>query len=76
MPAAVICAGEVMVGDLDRPASGDKAGSIAFASLDVRRLEVTVDDSLLVRRGERVCDLGGGRQRFGDRNRPLRKPIG
>jgi len=40
--------------------------------LDVRRLQVTVDDPLLVRRLERLGDLPGDRQRIGERHRPAR----
>src|SRR4029453_11758856 len=46
------------------------------ANLDVRGLQVAMDDSLLVRRLERLGDLLGPRQRLVDGNRPLRDPIG
>ena len=39
------------------------------ADLDVRRLEIAMDDALLVRRLERVGDLPRDRQRLGERNR-------
>ena len=46
------------------------------AQLDVRRLEIAVNDPLLVRSGERLGDLSRNRQGFGERNRPLRDAIG
>ena len=87
MPACVI-AGVVIVGDCDtfgvRP-----TGSIALASpkskhlhravgsqLDVRGLQIAVDDPLLVRRFERLRDLLRDRQRLVDGNRPVRDAIG
>ena len=44
--------------------------------LDVRGLEIAVDDPLLVRRFERLGDLPRDRQRFVERNRPARDPLG
>jgi hypothetical protein len=44
--------------------------------LHVRRLEVAVDDALLVRRVERAGDLDRDRERLVDRQRPLRDPLG
>ena len=42
------------------------------ADLDVRRLEIAMDDALLVRRFERLGDLLRDRQRLGDGNRAAR----
>src|SRR5204863_272713 len=39
-------------------------------------LQIAVDDSAFVRRLERVDDLRGDRERFVQRNRPLRDAIG
>ena len=38
--------------------------------LDVRRLQIAMDDAVLVRRLERIGDLPRDRQRFVERNRP------
>ena len=42
------------------------------AHLDVRRLQIAMDDALLVRRFERLGDLPRDRQRFVERHRALR----
>ena len=44
--------------------------------LDVRGLQIAMDDALGVRCLERVGDLTGDVQRFGDRQRPARQPLG
>ena len=44
--------------------------------LDVRGLEVAMDDAALVRRVERVGDLPRDRERLGDRQRPARDRSG
>ena len=44
--------------------------------LDVGRLEIAMDDALLVRGVERVRDLPRDRQRLVERQRPLRHAIG
>ena len=44
--------------------------------LDVRGLEIAVDDAVLVRRFERLRDLPRDRQRFVERNRSVRDAIG
>ena len=54
--------GEAEIEDLD---------AVVGRELDVGRLQVAMDDPLLVRRVERLGDLRRDRQRFGDRNRPL-----
>ena len=43
---------------------------------DVGRLQIAMDDALLVRRFERFGDLPGDRQRFVDRDRSVRNAIG
>ena len=45
------------------------------AHLDVRGLQIAVDDALLVRGFERVGDLPGDRQRLSERHRPARDPL-
>jgi hypothetical protein len=47
-----------------------------LAYLDVGRLQVAVDDPLLVRRLERFGHLPGDRQRLLDRDRSLADPVG
>ena len=44
--------------------------------LDVRGLEVAVDDAFLVRVFQGFGDLARDGQRFFERNRPLRNPLG
>ena len=44
--------------------------------LDVRRLQIAMNDAVLVRGFERLGDLPRDRQRFVDRDRPLRDAIG
>ena len=88
IPACVI-AGVVIVGDIEALADIAPVGSIAFARpksstftvavsphLDVRGLQIAMDDPLLVRRFERLGDLLRDRQRFVERHRALRDPIG
>ena len=87
IPACVM-AGAVIVGDIDM--SGDQlaAGSIAFASpksstftvpslgdLDVRGLQIPMDDPLFVRGFQGVRDLLRDRQGFIDRDGALRDPV-
>ena len=88
MPACVI-AGVVIVGDcVDVPPGHAPAGSIALASpksstftvpsvadLDVGRLQIAVDDALLVRRLECLGDLSRDRQRLVDWHRPVGEAI-
>ena len=72
----------VIVGDVGERSIGRGVGSIAFARpksstftvpsgahLDVRRLQIAMDDALLVRRFERVGDLPRDRQRLVERDR-------
>ena len=79
----------VIVGDASASAAAPSGASSAFASpksstftvpslahLDVRRLQIAMDDALLVRRFERLGDLPRDRQRLVERNRPVRDPIG
>ena len=78
-----------MVGDCDTLSDDVPAGSMALArpksrtftvpsgrSLMFAGFRVAMDDALLVRRFERLCDLSRDRQRFVEGNRPLRNPIG
>ena len=44
--------------------------------LDVRGLQIAMDDALLMRGFERLADLARDRQRFLERNRTTRDPIG
>ena len=44
--------------------------------LDVGRLQVAVDDALLVGCVKRIGDLPGDGQHVGNRNRALRNPLG
>ena len=46
------------------------------ANLDVRRLQIAMDDALLVRRFERVGDLPGDLQGFGESDWSPRDAIG
>jgi hypothetical protein len=46
------------------------------SQLDIRRLQIAVDDSQVVRDLKRFGDLRRDRQRFFDRNRALRDAIG
>jgi len=90
MPICVI-AGVVIVGDWDRSLARALAESGASAlarpksstftvpsgsQLDIRGLEIAVDDPLLVGRFERLRDLPRDRQRLVDGNRPVREAIG
>ena len=87
IPACVI-AGVVIVGDCDTFGADRRRGSIAFASpksstftvpsgahLDVRGLEIAMDDPLLVRRFERLGDLLRDGQRFVERDRAARDAL-
>ena len=87
IPACVI-AGVVIVGDIDRLGDEPAAGSIAFARpksstftvpsgahLDVRGLQIAVNDALLVRGFERLGDLLRDGQRFVERNRAARDAL-
>ena len=82
-PTLVIIAGEVMVGDAVASGLPTDTGSRAFAKpksstftvpsgadFDIRRLQIAMDDPLLVRRFDRLGDLRRDRQRVVDRNRP------
>ena len=87
MPACVI-AGVVIVGDCDTFGADAPTGSIAFARpksstftvpsgahLDVRGLQIAMDDALLVRRFERLGDLlarSATPRRAGSRPRAIR----
>ena len=46
------------------------------AHLDVRRLQIAMDDALLVRRFERLGDLLGDRQRLVEWDRAVRRSAG
>ena len=86
---AVIAAGLVIVGECgDVCADAADAGSSAFARpksstftvpsashLDVRGLQIAVDDPLLVRRFERVGDLLRDGQRLVERDRAARDAL-
>ena len=85
MPIWVACA--VTVGELIASTRDVPTGSIALArpksrtftvpsgaDLDVRRLQIAVDDVLLVRGVERVGDLLRDRQRLVERDRAARDP--
>ena len=48
----------------------------SVANLDVRGLEIAVDDSLIVSRFERLGDLLRNREGFRERNRALCDPLG
>ena len=87
-PIAVI-AGLVIVGDaVDVPAGHPRGfqrlgeAEVQYLhravgpQLDVRGLEIAVDDALLVGRFERLRDLPRDRRRFVDRNRSVFEPIG
>ena len=89
MPARV-AAGLVIVGDMrERRAASVASVSTAFArpksstltravgrDLDVGGLQIAMDDAALVRGLERFGNLAGDRQRFVERQRALRDPIG
>ena len=45
------------------------------AHLDIRGLQITMDDAGIVRRSERVCDLTRDRSRLVDRDWPTRDPL-
>jgi hypothetical protein len=84
----VIPTGLVSVGDietlLDRSAAPGMSASLANpkssdravgADLDVRRLQIPMNDALLVRRLERLRKLCRNGQRLGQRDRALREPL-
>ena len=88
IPTPVIMAGVVIVGDCDTLGDTTPAGSIAFASpkskhlhgavgphLDVRGLEIAMDDPLLVRRFEGLGNLLRDGQGFVDGDRAAGDPL-
>ena len=90
MPTPVIIAGDVIVGEFASDAGAAAAAgrlqglrqpevqhldSAVVAHLDVRRLEIAMDDALLVRRLERLGDLVGDWQRLVERNRATRDAL-
>ena len=81
--------GVVIVGDCVTMAPPRRSGSSSLGQaevehldravgrdLDVGRLQVAMDDALLVRRLERLGDLPGDGQRFVQWKRPLRDAVG
>jgi hypothetical protein len=86
MPACVM-AGVVMVGDIETFDDDDAADSslgqaevehlhgAVVAHLDVRGLQVAMDDPLFVRRFERFGNLPRDRQRLGQRDGAAREPL-
>ena len=89
MPIPVIIAGVIVVGDAVTLADVGNAGSSALArpksstfhraigpQTDVCRLQIPMDDPLLVRRFERLGDLSRDRQRLVAWNRTLPDAIG
>ena len=87
MPACVI-AGVVIVGDCDRPGDITPAGLHGLRQpevqhlhravgphLDVRGLQIAMDDPLLVRRFEGFGDLARDGQRLVKRNGSARDPL-
>ena len=85
-PIPVIAAGLVSVGDCDgssRPSRTAPASvcevqhlhSAVLSHFDVGRLQIAMDDALLVRRFERFGDLSCDRQRLVDRHRALRNAV-
>ena len=89
MPAPVIRAGEVIVGDRATPTDVRACGlqrlgqaeiqhldRTVSSELDVRGFEIAVDDAVLVCRLERFGDLPGNRQRFVNRDRRYGDPVG
>jgi hypothetical protein len=89
IPAPVINAGLVIVGESDSVApvpvpsppsalASPKSSTftVPFSSdFDVRGLQIAVNDSLFVRRFERLRDLLRDRQRLVERDRALRDPL-
>ena len=59
-----------MVGELRQPEIQHLHGAVV-ADLDIRRLEIAMNDPLLVRRLERVRDLTRKRECLSERNRPV-----
>ena len=88
MPACVI-AGDVIVGEFDgvrrrarrvrvdrfRQTEVEHLHRAVGADLDIRGLQIAVDDALLVRRFERLGDLLRDRQRLVERNRATRDAL-
>ena len=87
IPACVI-AGVVIVGDIDALGDGRRGGlhrlrqpevehlhRAVGADLDVRRLQIAVDDALLVRGFERLGDLLRDGQRLVERDRAARDAL-
>ena len=82
-------AGVVSVGDMDARGDEPAGDSMAFANpkskhlcgavtphFDVRGLQITMDDALLVRGFERLRNLLRDRQRLVDRDRAARNALG
>ena len=90
MPTPVIIAGDVIVGECERVRAARTvraASSFGQAEvqhldravgrdLDVGRLQIAMDDAVLVRRFERLGNLPRDRQRFVDGQRAARDPVG
>ena len=89
MPTPVIIAGDVIVGDMRHVRQARAAGSgsqlrqaevqhlhrAVGPHLDVRGLQIAMDDPLLVRGFQRLGDLPRDRQRFVERDRAARDPL-
>ena len=54
---------------------GTTGNWIGGRQFHVRRLEIPMDDALLVCGFQRLCDLLRKLERLGDRNRPPRNPL-
>ena len=89
-PTPVTIAGLVIVGDSDWCVAASAARlrcqrlgqpevqhfhRAVGPQLDIRGLEIAMDDALLVRRFEGLCDLLRDRQRFVERDRPARDAL-
>ena len=61
--------------DAPSPSRNPTPSPCRRAHLDIRGLQIAVDDPLLVRRLQRLRDLLRDRQRLVDRNRPLRDAM-
>ena len=88
-PTPVIIAGDVIVGDVGRVDTsrshwfeGLRQSEIQHLhcairpQLDVRGLQIAMDDALFVRRFQRFGNLPGDRQCLVERDRPLRDAVG